>query len=52
MRLHEARNAADIGRWLDDLDVRWPQRGTVTDHRSGKTIALRDYLRGQLEGLA
>lgn len=31
MRLHEARNAADIGRWLDDLDVRWPQRGTVTE---------------------
>ncbi len=27
------------------------QRGTVTDHRSGKTISLREYWRGDLRGL-
>ena len=41
--------------WTLGVWVAWSiavQRGTVTDHRSGKTIPLRQYLRGDLLGLS
>ena len=51
---HNARRRSQVGSGMRGDKVRTiaMQRGTVTDHRSGKTIALRDYRRGQLEGLA
>ncbi|MCA9706240.1 MAG: PCRF domain-containing protein [Myxococcales bacterium] len=49
-----ARRRAQLGSGMRGDKVRTiaEQRGTVTDHRTGKTISLRDYQRGLLDGLA
>lgn len=51
---HNARRRAQLGSGMRGDKVRTiaVQRGTVTDHRTGKSIGLRDYERGRLEGLA
>ncbi len=49
-----ARRRSQLGSGMRGDKVRTvaEQRGTVTDHRSGKTIGLREFRRGQLQGLA
>ena len=49
-----ARRRTQVGSGMrgDKIRTIAEQRGTVTDHRSGRTIPLREYRLGQLEGLA
>jgi peptide chain release factor 1 len=50
---HNASRKAQLGSGMRGDKVRTiaVQRGTVTDHRSGKTIPWEDYRRGKLDGL-